>query len=94
MVLKASPHDPCLLSGILEDSYSQKTISKDQYQLHVGLYFDDFVFYISDPSQEVLFKNLLQEHIRVDIMGDVDYLLGTALTWIHHKDRNISVQLY
>ena len=30
MVLKASPHDPCLLSGILEDSNSQKTISKDR----------------------------------------------------------------
>ena len=30
MVLKAPPHDPCLLSGILEDSNSQKTISKEQ----------------------------------------------------------------
>ena len=93
MVLKASPNDPCLLSGILENSNSQKTISKDQSQLHVGIYVYNFIFYSSDPSQEVLFKNLLQEHIQVDFMGDVDYFLGTAFTWLHHKDGNIVVQL-
>ena len=93
MGLKSSPHAPCLLSGVLEDSNSQKTISKDQSQLHVGLYVDDFVFYSSDPAQEVLFKKLLQEHIQVDFMGDVDYFLGTAFTWLQHKDGNISVQL-
>ena len=73
MGIKASPHDPCLLSGIIEDPNSQKTISEYQYQLHVGLYVEDFVFYSSDPYQEALFKNLLQEHIQVDFMGDVDY---------------------
>ena len=31
MFLKASPHDSCLLSGILEEPTSQKTISKDLY---------------------------------------------------------------
>ena len=91
--LKASPHDPCLLSGILEDSNSQKTISKYQSHLHVGLYVEDFVLYSSDPSQEVLFKNLLKEHIQVDFMGDVDYFIGTVFILIHHKDGNISVQL-
>ena len=93
MGLKASPHDPCLLSGILEYSNSQKTISKYQSQLHVGLYVDDFFFYSSDPAQEVIFKNLLQEHILVDFMGYVNYFLWTAFTWLHHKDGNISVQL-
>ena len=80
-------------SGIIEDSNSQKTISKDQSQLHFVLYVDEFVFYSSDPSQEALFKNLLQEHIQVDCMGDIDYFLGTAFTWLQQKDRNISVQL-
>ena len=45
MGLKASPHETCLLSGILEEPNSQKTISEDWSQLHVGLYVDDFVFY-------------------------------------------------
>ena len=80
MGLKAYPHDPCLLYGIHEKPNSHKTISEDQSQLHFGLYVDDFVFYSSDPAQEVLFHNLLQEHIQVDFMGDVDYFLVTAFT--------------
>ena len=86
MGLKASPHDPCLLSGILEKPNSHKTISEDQSQLHVDFYVDDIVFYSSDPSQEVLLRTLLQERIQVYFMGDVDYFLGTAFSWIQHKD--------
>ena len=93
MGLKASPHYPCLLSGVLEEPNSQKTISEDQSQLHVDLYVDEFVVYSSDPSQEVLFQNLFQEHIQVDFMGDVDYFLGNAFTWLQQKDGNISVYL-
>ena len=93
MGLKASLHYPCLLSGILYKPNSHKTISEDQYQLHVGLYVDDLVFYSSDPAQEVLFQTLLQEHIQVDFIRDADYFFGTAFTWIHHKDGNISVHL-
>ena len=93
MGLKASPHYPCLLSGIIEKPNSHKTISEYQYQLHVGLYVDNFVFYSSDPAQEVLLQTLLQEHIQVDFMGDIDYFLGTAFTWLQHKDGNIYVCL-
>ena len=60
MGLKASPYYPCLLSGILQEPNSQKTTSEDQSELHVSLYVKDFVFYSSDPSQEVLFQTLLQ----------------------------------
>ena len=93
MSLKASPHDPCLLSGILENPTSHKTISEAQSQLHVGLYVDDFVFYSSDPTHEALFQTLLQEHIQVDFMGDVDHFLGTAFVWLQHIDSNIYVHL-
>ena len=93
MVIKASPHDTCLLSGILEKSNPHNTISEDQSQLHLGLYIDDFVFYSSDPAQEVLFQTLLQEHIRVEFMEDDEYFLGTEFTWLQHKDGNISVHL-
>ena len=93
MVPDASPHDHCLIYGILEKPNSHENISEYQSQLHVGLYVEDFVFYSSDPSQEVLFQTLLQEHIQVDFMVDVDYFLGTASTWLQHKDGNISVHL-
>ena len=93
MGLKASPHNPCLLYGILDKPYSRQTISKDKSQIHVGLYVDDLVFYSSDPTHEDLFKTLLQEHIQVDFMRDVGYFLSTAFTWIQHKDGNISIHL-
>ena len=93
MGLKASPHDTCLLSGILENPTSHNTIPEYQSQLHIGLYVDDFVFYSSDPTQEALFQTLLQEHIQVDFMGDVDHFLGTAFVWLQHIDSKIYVHL-
>ena len=60
MGLKALPHDPCLLYGVLDNPSSPQTISEAQYKLHVGLYVDDFVFYSSDPTQEALLKTLIQ----------------------------------
>ena len=50
MFIKASPHDPCLLSGVFSNPSSPDTISEAQSQLHVGLYVDDFVFYSSYPT--------------------------------------------
>ena len=67
--------------------------SELQPQLHVGLYAEDFLFYSSDTAQEELFKTLLQYHVQVNFMGNVDYLLGTSFTWIQHADGNISVHL-
>ena len=91
--LKASPQDPCFLSDILDKTTSRKTISEDQSQLQVGLYVDDLLLYSSDTAHEVPFQTLLQEHIQVDVLGDVDYFLGSAFNWLQHKDGNISVHL-
>ena len=44
MGLKASPHDPCLLSGVLDNPSSPENISEAQSQLHVGFYVENFVF--------------------------------------------------
>ena len=93
MGLNTSPHDPCLISGVITNPSYPDSISDLQSQLHVGLYVDNFVFYSSDPAQEDLFKTLLQEHTQVNFMGDVDYLLGTAFTWLQHTYGNISVHI-
>ena len=77
--LNLSPHDPCLLYGVLTDPSSTASASCLQSQLHVGLYVDGFVFYLSDPYQEALFKTLPQDHIQVNFMGNVEYFLGTPL---------------
>ena len=77
MVLNTSPHDPCLISGKISNPFSSTCTPHLQPQLHAGLYVADFVFYYSDPDQEELFKILLQEHIKVDFIVNVYYLLGT-----------------
>ena len=93
MGLNPSPHDPWLLSGVFTNPSSPACTSDLQYKLHVGLYIDDLVFYLSGPAQEYLFKTLIQEHTQVDFMGNVDYFLGTDFTWIQNDYGNISVHL-
>ena len=89
MGINPSPRDPYLISGVhTKPSYPIFT-SDLQSKLHAGLYVNNFVFYSSYPSQEDPFKTLLQDHIQVDFMVNVDYLLGTAFTWIQHADGNI-----
>ena len=93
MGLNLSPHYHCLLSGVLANPSSSDIILDLQSQIHVVLYVNNFLFYSSDPAQDALFKTLLQEHIQVNFMGNVDYFLGTAFTWIKHDYGNISVHL-
>ena len=50
-------------------------------------------FFPSNITQETLFKTSIQEHIQVDVMGDVVFLLGTVFNWLQHKGGNISVHL-
>ena len=89
MGLDASPHIPWLLYSVITTPSSPECTSYLQFQLHVVLYVNDFVFYSSDPAQEDLFKTFLQEHTQVDFMGNVDYLLGAVFTWIQHADGDI-----
>ena len=84
MGLNNSPHDPWLISGTLKNPSSYTCTLNIQYQLHIGLYVNDFVFYSSDPDKEEILKTLLQEHIKVDFMGNVNYFLGTTFNWLQH----------
>jgi hypothetical protein len=47
----------------------------------MGLYVDDFVYFLEDPAVEALFKCLLQERIEVDFMGLVEWFLGIHFSW-------------
>ena len=95
-VINTSSHDSIPLdnsdtstSHIINDSATSST----RHNLHVGIYVDDFVFYSTDPAKEKLFQLELAKHIKVDFMGDVDFFLSTAFTWLHHDDGHISVHL-
>ena len=71
MDLKVPPHDPYLLSGILENPNYHQIIWEAYSQVYFSLYVENFVFYISYPTQEALFQTWLHEKIQVDFMGDV-----------------------
>ena len=89
MNLTPSHHDPCLLSGIINKTDPMST----REEIFVGAYVDDFVFYSKDPTKEEKFKTALQDNLKVDVMGNTDYFLGTAFTWLSHDDGHISVHL-
>ena len=44
--------------------------------MSIGLYVDDFVYFSKDPEVESLFKRLLQDQVKVDFMGLVEWFLG------------------
>ena len=108
MGLRPSPHDPCLYSGVLHDdaaapprppsptsvlSLSPPASLPQRQPIHVGLYVDDFVFYSACDAEQQRFQRILASKIKVDFMGDVDYLLGTAFTWKRHTNGELSAFL-
>ena len=59
----------------------------------MGLYVDDFVYFLEDPATEALFERLLQEHIsKVDFMGLVEWFLGIHFLW-HFTSSRVDVHL-
>jgi hypothetical protein len=49
--------------------------------LSLGLYVDVFVYFSEDPDVEVLFERLLQERVKVDFMGLVEWFLVIHFLW-------------
>jgi hypothetical protein len=49
--------------------------------LSIGLYVDNFVYFSEDPAVEALFERLLQEGVKVDFMGLVEWFLGIHFSW-------------
>jgi hypothetical protein len=47
----------------------------------MGLYVDDFVYFLEDPAVKALFERLLRERIKVDFMGLVEWFLGIHFSW-------------
>ena len=86
-------HNPWFIYGKLTNPPSTTCTPQLQSQLHFGLYVDEFLFYSSDTDKEELFKTLLQEHIKVDSMGNDEYLLDTTFNWIQHDNINILMNL-
>jgi hypothetical protein len=73
-------HDPCLYTGFVRDPRNPSAPHLD-VPLSLGLYINDFVYFSEDPDVEVLFEHLLQERVKVDFMGLVEWFLGIHFLW-------------
>ena len=93
MGLVASPHNPCIFTGILHDPDGTIPSTTPRVKINIGLYVDDFGFYSISLVEEDLFQTEFQKSLQVDFMGDVDYFLGTAFTCTYHFDGHLYVHL-
>ena len=78
--LVPNAHDPCFYTSFGRDP-KYPLSSASTVLLSLGLYVDDFVYFSEDPTTEALFERLLQERIKVDFMGLVEWFLGIHFLW-------------
>ncbi len=78
--LTPSSYDPCLYSGFVQVP-KDLSGSTSSMPLSMGLYIDDFVYFLEDPGVEALFERLLWERIKVNFMGLVEWFLGIYFSW-------------
>jgi hypothetical protein len=69
-----------MYSGFVQDP-KDPSGSPSSMPLSMGLYDDDFVYFLEDPAVKALFKCLLRERIKVDFMGLVEWFLGIHVSW-------------
>jgi hypothetical protein len=70
--LTPNPIDPCFYMGFVH--YPNNVLTGPlTVPLSLGLYVDDFVYFLEDPDVECLFECLLQEHVKLTLW---DWLNG------------------
>jgi hypothetical protein len=76
MGLHQNKYNPCLFTGrVMDPSIPADTPSTSPIAL--GLYVDDFVYFLEDPAVEDKFQCIVKELVTVNFMGTVDWFLGT-----------------
>jgi hypothetical protein len=63
--------DPCLYSGFIQDPLDPSGATSES-PLLLGLYVNDFVYFLQDPAVEAPFCCLLAEGCKVYFMGIVN----------------------
>ena len=78
--LTPSLKDPCLHTGFILDP-SNPSPNLLSAMLSLGMYVDDFVYFLEDPAVEALFCQFLAKRCKVDFMGIVKWFLGVHFLW-------------
>ncbi len=79
---QANSSDPCLRTGHIIDP-SNPGAPPSTSPLTLGMYVDEFIYFLEDPKVERLFESLLSLLITVNFMGTVEWFLGTQFQWKH-----------
>lgn len=91
MGLRPNQYDPCLYSGFLRDPLDPSAPASS-VPITLGLYVDDFVYFLESDDVERKFDRILREQVRVDFMGVVEWFLGTHFLW-HVTPSTVKVHL-
>eukprot|EP00957_Ditylum_brightwellii_P034607 2623914-Ditylum_brightwellii.AAC.1 len=83
--LVSCPNAPCMFTG---------SLIKDELPIYIGLYVDDFVYFLASDKVELTFeKALVEEGISVDFMDTVQWFLGIEFKWKHLPSGYLCVHL-
>jgi len=81
--LSKCPNAPCIFTG---------TIIQGKSPLYLGLYVDDFVYFLESTEVEEAFEKKLGKLTKVDFMGTVSHFLGIKFQW-RLTENNVKVHL-
>jgi hypothetical protein len=82
--LVTCPHDPCIFTGTIVDS---------QPPIYLGVYVDDFTYFLLSDKVERAVEHAMHQHLRVDFMGDVAWFLGCSYVWQCTEDNKLTVSI-
>jgi hypothetical protein len=86
--LYQNAYNPCLFTGFLANPTNPADApSSVSLTLALGLYVDNFIYFLEDPAVEEKCQCLLKDLITVEFMGMVEWFLGTHFHWLLTPDR-------
>jgi hypothetical protein len=84
--LYQNAYDPCLFTGFVVNP-TNPADTPSSVPLTLGLYVNNFIYFLEDPAVEEKFQRLLKDLITVEFMGMVEWFLGTHFQWLLTPDR-------
>ena len=90
MGLTPSNNNPCLLSSGIDYVTPSAT---PRHTIHVGLYVNNFFFFSESDTEDYYFKQLLNDKVTNDFMGNANFFLGSSFEWNRRPNRHLLVHV-
>jgi Reverse transcriptase (RNA-dependent DNA polymerase) len=82
--LRQTAHEDCLFVG---------NIIPGRPPVYLAIYVDDLIYFSADPIVEKQFEQELASRVKVDLMGEADYYLGTHFEWQRDSEGHVTCHL-